>query len=259
MKNKYQSPNWVNKILIPNHITSVALFKVSIGCLFIGLNLTFCCSLYAQTAVSNLWSDTFGLQDTVVKTPMVIGPNNEVFVAGTETTQSGGVDILIKRIDSTGQTIWSENFSGSGFYRDQINNLPNYDYYFNPTPNALKESYIASFNQAQQILFSGLYAGEGNDIIKKIEYSSDPTNGCRLLFCGSTKSPCELPAVNSGVQNLYFQGELLGQEDGFIGRMDLDLFCAPLTSISKESSFDFRILPNPNVISTLSIQGLSMR
>lgn len=123
MKNKYQSPNWVNKILKPNHITSVALLKVSIWCLFIGLNLTFCCSLYAQTAVSNLWSDTFGLQDTVVKTPMVIGPNNEVFVAGTETTQSGGVDILIKRIDSTGQTIWSENFSGSGFYRDQPSSI----------------------------------------------------------------------------------------------------------------------------------------
>ncbi len=80
----------------------------------------FCCqNLYAQNTVTTRWKSANGLQDTLLRTPTCTDDLGNVYVAGFTLNPTTGADILVVKLDSKGDTLWSTTFSGSGNYRDQ--------------------------------------------------------------------------------------------------------------------------------------------
>jgi hypothetical protein len=78
---------------------------------------------FSQTAVSRLWSDTFGLQDTSFKTPVATNALLQTFIAGTENNPNTGIDISLRKLDDRGNLLWQASYSGSGAYRDQATDI----------------------------------------------------------------------------------------------------------------------------------------
>jgi hypothetical protein len=78
---------------------------------------------FAQTAVARIWTDTFGVQDTSLKTPLVTDSLLNTFIAGTVQNTNSGVDVLLRKLDAHGDLIWQTNYTNSGAYRDQATDI----------------------------------------------------------------------------------------------------------------------------------------
>jgi hypothetical protein len=77
----------------------------------------------AQNAATSVWTDAFGLQDTVLKIPTIIDNLGNLYVAGSTINGSTGPDIVIKKYDSNGDPIFGLTYSSAGNNRDQATTI----------------------------------------------------------------------------------------------------------------------------------------
>jgi hypothetical protein len=73
--------------------------------------------------VARIWTDTFGIQDTSLKTPLVTDSLFNTFIAGTVQNTNSGVDVLLRKLDAHGDLIWQSTYTNSGAYRDQATDI----------------------------------------------------------------------------------------------------------------------------------------
>jgi hypothetical protein len=73
--------------------------------------------------VARIWTDTFGIQDTSLKTPLVTDSLFNTFIAGTVQNPTSGVDVLLRKLDAHGDLIWQSTYTNSGTYRDQATDI----------------------------------------------------------------------------------------------------------------------------------------
>ena len=90
------------------------------------------CLLYfntiAQNAATSVWTDSFGLQDTVLKIPTIIDNLGNLYVAGSSINGSSGPDIVIKKYDSNGDPVFGLTYSSAGYNRDQATTIATVSY-----------------------------------------------------------------------------------------------------------------------------------
>jgi hypothetical protein len=131
------------------------------------------CLLYfntiAQNAATSVWTDAFGLQDTVLKIPTIIDNLGNLYVAGSTINGSSGPDIVIKKYDSNGDPVFGLTYSSAGNNRDQATTIAidnNYNLivggfsYVNATNSY--DFLVLKYDSAGTLLWTYTYNGTGS-------------------------------------------------------------------------------------------------
>jgi hypothetical protein len=131
------------------------------------------CLLYlntiAQNAATSVWTDSFGLQDTVLKIPTVIDNLGNLYVAGSTINGSSGPDIVIKKYDNNGDPVFDLTYSSAGYNRDQATTIAidnNYNLivggfsYVNATNSY--DFLVLKYDSAGTLLWTYTYNGTGS-------------------------------------------------------------------------------------------------
>src|SRR5258706_9496691 len=81
--------------------------------------VAFYCKAQTQVAVIREWVKHFAIQDSIMESPSVKDAHQNYYVAGYTWTDSTGADIVVVKYDRYGNEKWSNQFTGSGYNRDQ--------------------------------------------------------------------------------------------------------------------------------------------
>jgi hypothetical protein len=104
-----------------------------------------------QNVATDVWSANFGVQDTMLITPMTTDNFGNVYVAGFTLNAASGADIAVVKYDAHGDTVWTAQYTGSGSYRDQATSLY-LDNHYNLIVGGF--SYVSSANKYDYIIIS---------------------------------------------------------------------------------------------------------
>ena len=146
---------------------------------FIGCLLYF--NTIAQNAATSVWSDAFGLQDTVFKIPTIGDNLGNLYVAGSTINGISGPDIIIKKYDSNGNPVFGLTYSSAGNNRDQATALAidnNYNLivggfsYVNATNSY--DYLVLKYDSSGTLLWTYTYNGTGSgaDLVSAIALES---------------------------------------------------------------------------------------
>jgi hypothetical protein len=116
---------------------------------FFTLSLLLINFVFAQNVATEVWSANFGVQDTMLITPMTTDNFGNVYIAGFTLNPTSGADIAVVKYDAHGDTVWTAQYSGSGAYRDQATCI-NLDNNYNLVVGGF--SYISSTNKYDYIV-----------------------------------------------------------------------------------------------------------
>jgi hypothetical protein len=135
----------------------------------------------AQNAATTVWTDAFGLQDTVLKTPTIIDNFGNLYVVGSTINGSSGPDIVIKKYNNIGDPIFGLTYSSAGYNRDQATTIAidnNYNLivggfsYVNATNSY--DFLVLKYDSIGTLLWTYTYNGTGSgaDLVSAIALDS---------------------------------------------------------------------------------------
>ncbi|MFN5831612.1 MAG: SBBP repeat-containing protein, partial [Bacteroidota bacterium] len=151
-----------NSNLILNFNRMKTLITTLLGCLLY-------VNIIAQNAATAVWTDAFGLQDTVLKIPTIIDNLGNLYVAGSTINGISGPDIVIKKYDSNGDPVFGLTYSSAGNNRDQATTIAidnNYNLivggfsYVNATNSY--DFLVLKYDSAGTLLWTYTYNGTGS-------------------------------------------------------------------------------------------------
>lgn len=152
------------------------------------VSMLFISTIYAQNPAIRVfedWSDTSGTQNdfqrTVVRSK-AIGGTTYYYVCGATLNSSGDYDILTRKLDASGNELWTQTYSGSGNGDDfgadiQIDNVGNVYvcglYYKDATDST--NAIILKYNAAGTYKWAYTYNGTGsrNDVFATMQVSAN--------------------------------------------------------------------------------------
>lgn len=152
------------------------------------VSMLFISTIYAQNPTIRVfedWSDTSGTQNdfqrTVVRSK-AIGGTTYYYVCGATLNSSGDYDILTRKLDASGNELWTQTYSGSGNGDDfgadiQIDNVGNVYvcglYYKDATDST--NAIILKYNAAGTYKWAYTYNGTGsrNDVFATMQVSAN--------------------------------------------------------------------------------------
>lgn len=131
----------------------------------------------AQNTATSLWTQAFGIQDTVLKIPTTFDLSDNILVAGSTIDSVTGANIVLNKYTGGGVPIWTVSYTSSGFHRDQAtaiavdssNNIILGGFtYTNGTNNY--DFLVLKYDSTGTLLWSYTYNGTGSaaDIISAI-------------------------------------------------------------------------------------------
>ncbi len=135
----------------------------------------------AQNTATTIWTETFGLQDTVLKIPTAIDPDGNVLVAGSFIDSVTGPNIVLKKFNRAGSPIWTVDYEGTGYHRDQATAIAidnNYNIFvggFTYTNSTNNYDYLVlKYDSAGTLLWTYTYNGTGSaaDLVSALVINS---------------------------------------------------------------------------------------
>lgn len=143
---------------------------------------------FSQNVATEIWSAGFGVQDTMLITPMTTDNYGNVYVAGFTINPTSGADIAVVKYDSHGDTVWTAQYTGSGSYRDQATCLY-LDNHYNLIVGGF--SYVSSTNKYDFVVLS---------------YDSSGTQEWAYTYNGAGSLNDGITSITSYNSNIYATG-----------------------------------------------------
>lgn len=151
----------------------------------------------AQNTATPIWSAAFGLQDTVLKIPTAVDLQKNLYIAGSTIDNSTGPDILLAKYDQYGNPLWTANYTGTGYHRDQA-------------------SAIAIDNNYNIILGGFTYSSSTNNYdYLVLKYDSAGTLLWTYTYNGTGSAADIISAITTSGRDIYITGASIGSLSGF--------------------------------------------
>jgi hypothetical protein len=165
--------------------------------LLIIISLTIYNIVTAQNAATSIWTDAFGIQDTVLKIPTVLDGSGNLYVAGSSIDSLTGPNIAIKKYDQYGEPLFVINYSGTGNYRDQATAL--------------------AVDNNQNLIVAGFsYINSTNSYdFLVLKYDSTGTLLWTYTYNGTGSAADIVSAIVIDTTNIYITGASIGYLQGF--------------------------------------------
>lgn len=139
-----------------------------------------------------IWAKTIGGEASdLCKDIYELDDDNMLLVGTTYSEGAGSSDMFVKKVDASGNEIWSTVFGGQNReFGNSITILNNFIYASGITTssgNGKKDYYLAKLDMDGSLVWTKTYGGNDNDICRKII----STSSGELIMCGETFSSGE--------------------------------------------------------------------